>query len=72
MEKLDRDVAFNIASNNGIEGTEAVIGRKRTTLSSIKKIRITANMPAGDNASDISSFIGVECDVIRQSKAQCI
>lgn len=48
------------------EGTKVVVGRKRTTLSSIKKVRITANMPAGDNASDISNSIGMECDVIEE------
>jgi hypothetical protein len=48
------------------ERANIVKGRKRATLSSIKKVRIIGNRPVGDNASDISDSIGIECDVIEE------
>lgn len=41
-------------------------GRNQTKLSPIKKVRIIANRPPADNASDISNSIGMECDVIEE------
>lgn len=52
---------FSLAEKANID-----ICRKRTTLSSIKKVRIIANRPAGNNASDISDSIGIEWDVIEE------
>lgn len=52
--------------NIAIDSRNIIKGRKRATLSLIKNVRIIANSPDGDNASDISDFIGIECDVIEE------
>jgi hypothetical protein len=54
-------VKFSLAEKANID-----IYRKRTTLSSIKKVRIIANKPVGNNTSDISDSIGIECDVVEE------
>ncbi|CAM4522472.1 hypothetical protein FHS16_006428 [Paenibacillus endophyticus] len=50
---------FSVAESKNIH-----TGRERATLSSVKKVRIMANRPAWDNASDITDSIGIEFDVV--------